>query len=189
MLLRLHSRFAGESSRRQCSWSEDGREQLARLTVRNVDCRESSKATDPEETSGLWLCLAYSCSCVSKCMCAQPCLTLCDAMDCSPPGSSVHEIFQARIQEWVAIPSSRGSSWPRTERVFPVSPALCCGMQAPSSSLTPNDQTLGNNDLRGVSNQGQEARSRITDLSGHLVKPKTKKVKEMENADITPQEP
>ena len=33
-------------------------------------------------------------------------------MDCSPPGSSVHGILQARIQEWVAMPSSRVSSWP-----------------------------------------------------------------------------
>ena len=36
-----------------------------------------------------------------------------DPMDCSPPGSSVHGILQARTLEWVAIPSSRGSSWPR----------------------------------------------------------------------------
>ena len=43
----------------------------------------------------------------------QLCLTLCDPMDCSPPGSSVHGILQARILEWVAISSSRGSSWPR----------------------------------------------------------------------------
>ena len=34
---------------------------------------------------------------------AQPCLTLCDIMDCSPPDSSVHGIFQARTLEWVAI--------------------------------------------------------------------------------------
>ena len=34
---------------------------------------------------------------------AQSCLTLCDPMDCSPPGSSVHGILQARILEWVAI--------------------------------------------------------------------------------------
>ena len=34
-------------------------------------------------------------------------------MDCSPPGSSLHGILQARILEWVAIPFSRGSSWPR----------------------------------------------------------------------------
>ena len=38
---------------------------------------------------------------------------LCSPMDCSPPGSSIHEISQARILEWVALPSSRGSSWPR----------------------------------------------------------------------------
>ena len=43
----------------------------------------------------------------------QSCLTLCDPMDCSPPGSSVDGILQARILEWVAMPSSRGSSWPR----------------------------------------------------------------------------
>ena len=40
----------------------------------------------------------------------QSCPTLCDPMDCSPPGSSVHEILQLRILEWVAIFSSRRSS-------------------------------------------------------------------------------
>ena len=43
----------------------------------------------------------------------QSCLTLCDPIDGSPPGFSVHGIFQARILEWVAVASSRGSSWPR----------------------------------------------------------------------------
>ena len=43
----------------------------------------------------------------------QSCPTLCDPMDCNPPGSSVYEILQARILEWVAIPFSRGSSQPR----------------------------------------------------------------------------
>ena len=49
-------------------------------------------------------------------MCAkslQVYLTLSDPMDCSPPGSSVYGILQARILEWVAMPSSRGSSRPR----------------------------------------------------------------------------
>ena len=45
----------------------------------------------------------------------QLCLTLCNPMDHSPPGSSVHGILQARILEWVAIPFSRGSSWPRDQ--------------------------------------------------------------------------
>ena len=44
---------------------------------------------------------------------AQSCPTLCDPMDCSIPGSSVHGIFQAKVLEWVAISFSRGSSWPR----------------------------------------------------------------------------
>ena len=41
---------------------------------------------------------------------AQSCPTLCDPMDYSPPGSSVHGILQARELEWVAISSSKGSS-------------------------------------------------------------------------------
>jgi len=41
------------------------------------------------------------------------CPALCNRRDYSPPGSSVHGILQARILEWVAMPSSRGSSWPR----------------------------------------------------------------------------
>ena len=52
------------------------------------------------------------------CVCAkslQLCLTLCSPMQCSPPGSSVQEILQARTLEWVAISFSRGSSWPRDQ--------------------------------------------------------------------------
>ena len=52
---------------------------------------------------------------------AQSCLTLCDPVDCSLPGFSVHGILQARILEWVAIPFSRGSSNPGIE---PRSPAV-----------------------------------------------------------------
>ena len=44
------------------------------------------------------------------CLVTQSCLTLCDTIDCSPPGSSVHGVFQARILEWVAISPSRGAS-------------------------------------------------------------------------------
>ena len=45
-------------------------------------------------------------------------------MDCSPPGSSVQEILQARILEWFAMPFSRGSSWPRDRTCISWSPAL-----------------------------------------------------------------
>ena len=58
------------------------------------------------------------CVCVCVCMhvrvcmraCAHLCFTLCDPLDHSPPGSFVHEIFQARIMDQVAISFSRGSS-------------------------------------------------------------------------------
>ena len=45
----------------------------------------------------------------------QSCLTLCDPMDCSPPGSPVYGVLQARILEWVAMLPSRGSSQPRDQ--------------------------------------------------------------------------
>ena len=51
--------------------------------------------------------------CYCCCSVTKSCLTVCDPMDCSPPGSSVHGILQARILEWVAMPSSRRSSQPR----------------------------------------------------------------------------
>ena len=49
----------------------------------------------------------------------QSCQTLCDPMDSSWPGSSVHGILQARILEWVAISCSRGSSQPRDQTCIP----------------------------------------------------------------------
>ena len=51
----------------------------------------------------------------------------CDPMDCSPSGSSVHGIFQARILEWIAISFSRGSSWPRAQTC--ISWVSCIGRQ------------------------------------------------------------
>ena len=69
-------------------------------------------------TSNVCVCV---CVCVYVCvLVAQSCLTLSDPMDCSPPGSSVRGIFQARILEWVTL-LSRGSSPPGIE---PRSPAL-----------------------------------------------------------------
>ena len=74
----------------------------------------------------------------------QSCLTLCDffycmyvhtvCMDYSLPGSSVHEILQARILEWFTMPSSRGSSWPGG-----IKPCLLCLLhwQTGSSPLSP----------------------------------------------------
>ena len=61
--------------------------------------------------------------CIS-CMLIQACLILYDPMDCSIPGSSVHGISHAKILEWVAVSSSRGSSQTGIEPASPVSPAL-----------------------------------------------------------------
>ena len=55
------------------------------------------------------------------CLVTQSRPALCNPMDCSSPGSSVHRIFQARILKWVAISSSKVFSWPGIE---PRSPAL-----------------------------------------------------------------
>ena len=57
----------------------------------------------------------------------QLCPTLCNTMDQSLPSTSAHAILQARILEWVAIPFSRGSSWPR-DRIH-VSYIFCIGRQ------------------------------------------------------------
>ena len=51
-------------------------------------------------------------------------LTLQDPLDSSPPGSSVRGILQARMLEWIAMPSSRGSSQPRDQTHVSASPAL-----------------------------------------------------------------
>ena len=69
------------------------------------------------------------CKCLVPCMCAkllQSCPTLCDPMDCNLPGPSVQRILQARILEWTAMPSSRGSSQARKIKPNPhlLSPAL-----------------------------------------------------------------
>ena len=58
------------------------------------------------------------------CFLLQSCLTLCDPMDCSPPGSSVHGILQARILEWVAISLSKRSPDPGIKPTSLMSPAL-----------------------------------------------------------------
>ena len=59
-----------------------------------------------------------------ECMHAQSRLTLCDPTDCSPPGPSVHGIFQARTLEWVAISFPRGSSQLRDQTTSLTSSAL-----------------------------------------------------------------
>ena len=83
-----------------------------------------------------WLCLLFSissCTSVSAKL-LQSCLTLCDHMDSSPPGSSVHGILLARILEWVAMPSSRGSSCPQDRTWVFMSIALVGGFFTTSAA-------------------------------------------------------
>ena len=67
----------------------------------------------------------------------QLCLSLCDPMDCSLPGFSVHGILQARILEWVVVPSSRWSSQTRD----PTCISYVCGIISPLS-LSLNEESL-----------------------------------------------
>ena len=73
-----------------------------------------------------------------SCVCAKSlpsCPTLCNPVSCSPPGSSAHGISQARILEWVAMPSSRGSSRPKDLMSY-----VSCIWQVGSLSLAPPKQ-------------------------------------------------
>ena len=72
------------------------------------------------------------------CVCAKSLQTLCSPMDYSPSGSSVHGILQARILEWVALPSSRGSSWLKIEPTSPSIPALQADSLPLSHGGSPN---------------------------------------------------
>ena len=70
----------------------------------------SMRANDYPSSKGLSP-LPFWLSSISVCLLvAQSCPTLCDHVDCSPPGSSVHGILQARILQWVAMASSREPS-------------------------------------------------------------------------------
>ena len=78
---------------------------LDRITD-SMDTSLSKVLGDSEGQGSLACCSAWGCKV------KESEVALCDPMDCSPPGSSVHGIFQARILEWVAISFSRGSSRP-----------------------------------------------------------------------------
>ena len=66
------------------------------------------KSTDRWPRSHMW-----QAGCFMRSEVSQSCLTLCNPMDCTLTGSSVHGIFQVTVLEWLAISFSRASSWPR----------------------------------------------------------------------------
>ena len=78
-----------------------------------LDHRKSRRIPEKKSASLTTLKLLTVWSEVKSSQVAQSCPTLCDPMDCSPPGSSVRGTFQAWILEWVFFSFFRGSSWPR----------------------------------------------------------------------------
>ena len=76
--------------------------------VRQDQATEQQQQQVQKNLKRLYIYTVLTLSCFS-------CVWLCDPMDCNPPGSFVHGILQARILEWIAIPFSRGSSWPRDQ--------------------------------------------------------------------------
>ena len=92
------------------------------VCVRVCACARMCECVYVCECECVCMCTCVSvcaCVCVHVCVCVfsvtQSCLTLCNLMDCRLPGSAVHGIFQAKIPEWAAIFSSRGSSQPRDQ--------------------------------------------------------------------------
>ena len=71
-------------------------------TISHASLEEGSE----EQVKDVYQEMSFYSSGVCICLCAQSCLTLCHPVDCSPPGSSICGIFQTRILEWVAMPSS-----------------------------------------------------------------------------------
>ena len=89
---------------------------------------------------GRWL-LPYE----SESEVARSCPTLCDPMDCSPPGSSVYGILQARTLEWVAISFSRGSSQLRDGTQASCITGRCFNLWATREALPYGDNQISSN--------------------------------------------
>ena len=125
--------------------------------VQLPNCEDCLLFSGHTETPELRLCQGSGCSGFAVepgllglgwwcCLVAKLCLNLCDPMDCSPAGSSVHGILQARILEWVARPSSRGSSQPKDRF------CLSCTAGRLFTTEPPGDprRDLGGFNLRGL---------------------------------------
>ena len=89
-------------------------------------------------------------------------LTLCDSLDCSPPGFSVHGILQARILEWVALPFPGDLPNPGMEPASLMSPALADGFFTTST-------TTETKEIDGCQRLGIEARNDFKETWGHVL--------------------
>ena len=102
----------------------------------------------------------------AHCVCM--CLTLCDPMDCSPPGSSVHAILQARILEWAAMPSFRGSSRPRDRAHMPY--VSCTGHSLHERLINPRDKLFKPRNTTLFSKLADQEDGRLMSHNKHIVR-------------------
>ena len=95
------------------------------ITNQNVSLNTWYRICSPERhlKQNLITRILYKWCVMCVCVCVQSCLTLCDPMDCNSPGFSVHWLLQARILEWVAMPSPGDLSNPGIEPASLMSPA------------------------------------------------------------------
>ena len=108
-----------------CMWGEWVYEDFMNLTVNffvilKLFFKKMVSNKNNTQDRHFWQNFCFTFTCAKL---LQLCPILCDPMDCSLPGSSVHGILQSRILEWVTISSSRGSSW--LEDGVPVSCVSC----------------------------------------------------------------
>ena len=103
---------SGEGTRNPHSWCCGHRGQVLRCKASSDMIYENGDVKNKTQTAFYYIVYMFIFH-KTVYVCAQACRTLCNSMDCSPPGSSVRGIFQARLLEWVAISFSRGSSGPR----------------------------------------------------------------------------
>ena len=87
------------------AWRIPWTEQPGGLQSRRLQRVRYNLATKPPTSTNSKVADLVQQKCCCCCLVTQSCSTLCDAMDCSPPGSSVYGISQARILKWVAFPS------------------------------------------------------------------------------------
>ena len=109
-------------------------------------------------------------------MCVFSHVWLCNTRDCSPPDFSVHRMFQAKILEWVAISSSRGSSWPRDQSLIFVPLALAGGFFTTEPPGKPvyhsKEKNFRNIDLtRNIQNIYQQKKVKVTQSCRTLCDP------------------
>ena len=138
----------------ECCWQVDGKSKGP--DFRGFWCSTEVSLWKMILQSLLGSCLPRSAPllvCVHVCSVALSCPTLCDPMDYSPPGSSVHGIFQARTLEWIAVSFSRGSSSPRNRTGVS---CIAGGffIAEPTREATPAGPTLSALGVRGHRGQG-----------------------------------